>query len=333
MNIFSLSIKNQPFNGVTNNTHEHKLERAAGYYCKRFSHYYVYTMKKLICIPICLILIFGCGPGFVYPHLDWMIPWYVDDYISLNSDQSSMLKTRLMHQLDWHCQTQLSAYAVYLREIAADFENSQKPVTVPILESHIAKLLEHWKNLMRQIAPDVSDILITATDEQIEELFSNLEKENSELKSEYLDPSDGELLKNRQNKMIKRLEYWISSLTAKQAQAVKDWSIQLQPISEAWLQNRERYQADLQRLLSRRIDKADFREKLSEMLIYPERSRPPAYQKKLDHNTAVTLNFIVSVNRLLTPEQHKNLLQRLNDLAEDFERLSCEPEERAAAVN
>ena len=144
-------------------------------------------------------------------------------------------------------------------------------------------------------------------------------------------------LKNKKidsyREMIKRLEYWISSLTAKQAQAVKDWSIQLQPISEAWLQNRERYQADLQRLLSRRIDKADFREKLSEMLIYPERSRPPAYQKKLDHNTAVTLNFIVTVNRLLTPEQHKNLLQRLNDLAEDFERLSCEPEERAAAVN
>ena len=333
MNIFSLSIKNRPFNGVPSNTNDHKLERAAVYYCKRFSHYYVYPMKKLICIPICLFLVFGCGPGFVYPHLDWMIPWYVDDYISLNSDQSSMLKSRLMHQLDWHCQTQLAAYAGYLREIAADFENPQKPVTVPILESHIAELLEHWKNLMRQIAPDVNDILITATDEQIEELFSNLEKENRELKSEYLDPSDAELLKNRQNKMIKRLEYWISSLTAKQAQAVKDWSIQLQPINAAWLQNRERYQADLQRLLSRRIDKADFEEKLSKMLIYPERSRPPAYQEKLDHNTAATLNFIVTVNRLLTPEQRKKLLQRLNDLAEDFERLSCEPEENAAAVN
>ena len=134
----------------------------------------------MIRILICLALVLGCGPGFIYPHLDWMIPWYVDDYISLNSDQSSMLKTRLMHQLDWHCQTQLAAYADYLREIAADFDNPRQPVTVSVLESHRTKLLAHWQNLMRQIAPDVSDILITATDEQIEELFSNLEKFNKE---------------------------------------------------------------------------------------------------------------------------------------------------------
>jgi hypothetical protein len=290
-------------------------------------------MKKSIRILICLTLVLGCGPGFIYPHLDWMIPWYVDDYISLNSDQSSMLKSRLMHQLDWHCQTQLAAYAAYLREIAADFDNPQQPVTVSVLESHRTKLLAHWQNLMRQIAPDVSDILMTATDAQIEELFSNLEKENRELRSEYLDPPDDELLKNRQDKMIKRVEYWISSLTAEQIQALKDWSLQLQPINEAWLQNRERYQANLHLLLARRhIDEADFREKLSEMLIYPERNRPRAYQDKLDHNTVVTLNFIVSMDRSLTLEQRKKLLQRLNDLARDFERLKCKPRDGVAAV-
>ena len=131
--------------------------------------------------------------------------------------------------------------------------------------------------------------------------------------------------------MIKRLEYWISSLTAEQTQSVMDWSLQLQPINEAWLQNRERYQANLHLLLARRhIDEVDFREKLSEMLIYPERGRPAAYQEKLDHNTAVTLNFIVAMDRSLTLEQRKKLLQRLNDLAGDFERLKCKPEDKVA---
>jgi hypothetical protein len=134
--------------------------------------------------------------------------------------------------------------------------------------------------------------------------------------------------------MIKRLEYWISSLTAEQIKTVKDWNLQLQPISEAWLQNRERYQADMRLLLARRqIGEADFREKLSEMLIYPERGRPRAYQEKLDHNTAVTLNFIVSMDRSLTLEQRKKLLRRLNDLAGDFERLKCEPEDKFATDN
>ena len=161
-------------------------------------------MKKLISILICLLLVVGCGPGFVYPHLDWLVPWHVDDYISLNSDQSSMLKSRLMQQLDWHCRTQLAVYAESLRDLTADFENSNPPVTYAVLQSHYDRLMEHWKDLMRQIAPDVSDILLTATDEQIRELFSNLEKQNRELKIKYLDPAPDELLESRQKRMIKR---------------------------------------------------------------------------------------------------------------------------------
>ena len=109
---------------------------------------------------------------------------------------------------------------------------------------------------MRQIAPDVADILITASDEQIAELFSNLEKENQEMRSEYLDPPADELLETRRNKMVKRLDYWISSLTAEQKQAVNDWNLQLQPINEEWMQNRERFQSDLRRLLARRKARA-----------------------------------------------------------------------------
>ncbi len=287
-------------------------------------------MKKLICISFCLILVFGCGPGFIYPHLDWLIPWYIDDYISLNSDQSSMLKSRLMQQLDWHCRTQLSAYAEYLRDIAADFEKSS--ITYTSLESHFARLLKHWRDLMRQIAPDVADILITATDDQIEELFSNLDKENQELRAEYLDPPADELLEIRRKKMIKRLDYWISSLTEEQKLAVRDWNLQLQPLSEEWLQNRARFQADLRRLLARRADTNDFREKLSEMIIYPERSRSPEYQEKLEYNKVVTLKFIVAIDRLMTPGQRKKLVRRLNSLAKDFDRLKCEPEDKVAAV-
>ena len=287
-------------------------------------------MKKLICISFCLVLIFGCGPGYIYPHLDWLIPWYVDDYISLNSEQSSMLKSRLMQQLNWHCRTQLTVYADFFRDISVDFEKSSPALNEATLQFYYDRLMKHWKDLMRQIAPDVSDILMTATDQQIEELFSNLEKENQKLRSEYLDPPADELLEIRQKKMIKRLEYWISSLTAEQKQAVQDWNSRLQPISEEWLQNRERFQADLRRLLTLRSEAPDIREKLSEMLVYPERSRPPTYQEKIEQNTAGTLNFIVTIEQLLTEGQRKKLLQRLNDLAEDFERLSCEPKTPAA---
>ena len=286
-------------------------------------------MKKIICIISLLMLVVGCGPRLIYPHLDWLIPWYVDDYISLNSDQSSILKSRLVEQIDWHCRTQLSVYAESFRDMAADFENSSPPVTYATLQSHYDRLMKHWKDLMRQIAPDVSEILITATDQQIDELFSNLDKKNQDLKSEYVDSPPDMLLKNRRKRMMERREYWISSLTPEQKQAVTDWSLRLQPISEEWLHNRERFQADIRRLLTQRSAATYFRERFSEMLINPERGRSPGYQQKIEYNTAVSLNFLVTINRLLPPDQRKKLLRRLNDLAEDFDRLSCEPEAKS----
>ena len=68
------------------------------------------------------------------------------------------------------------------------------------------------------------------------------------------------------------------------------------------------------------------------MLIYPERSRSPEYQGKLEYNSAVTLKFIITIDRLMTPEQRKKLVRRLNDLAKDFDRLRCEPDDKVAAV-
>jgi len=43
-------------------------------------------MKNRAVILLLAIVLAGCGPRLVYPHLDWLIPWYVSDYISLDSD-------------------------------------------------------------------------------------------------------------------------------------------------------------------------------------------------------------------------------------------------------
>ena len=49
-------------------------------------------MIKRTAIFLIAVVIAGCGPRLVYPHLDWLIPWYVSDYISLDSDQKNMLE-------------------------------------------------------------------------------------------------------------------------------------------------------------------------------------------------------------------------------------------------
>ncbi len=179
--------------------------------------------------------------------------------------------------------------------------------------------------MLREIAPDITDLMLTASDDQINELFGNLAKRNQEFRQKYVDLPAEELDKNRQERMLKNMAYWISEPTPAQKKAVADWNSGLMPIAEEWLQNRERVQAYARSLLDKRNNSPEFRGKLFDLIVYSERLRPAVYQQKVDFNTEVTLKFMVQLDRLLTPEQRQHLLKRIKSLASDFDKISCDP--------
>ena len=284
-------------------------------------------MKKFLLILSFLIVVVGCGPRYIYPHLNWLVPWYVSDYISLDDTQKNMLQKRLLKQIDWHCRTQLPTYAETLRAIGRDLGKADQPVNYATIQSYNIKLMELWKELMKQIGPDIADILITASNEQIGELFDNLAKQNQEDREKYIDLPARKMIENRQKRMNKRLKYWISNLTAEQKEAISTWSKQTVPISVDWLQNREMIQDEARRLLARRSSSPDFREDLMKFIINPELLRTPAYQAKIETNIDITIKLIIQLDRLLTPKQRSYLLKRIESLAADFDKLSCDPRE------
>lgn len=284
-------------------------------------------MKKILLVSSLLIVFAGCGPRYIYPHLNWLIPWYVSDYISLDDTQKNMLQKRLLKQLDWHCRTQLPAYAETLRAIGWELANADQVIDYSKIQSYNIKLMELWKGLMKQIGPDITDIMITASNEQIGELFDNLAKQNREFRKEFVDLPTRKLTENRQKRMHKRLTYWISSPTAEQKEAISTWSQQMIPLSEDWLQNREMLQDQARRLLAQRHSRPDFRAALLKFIINPERLRTPAYQAKIETNIDITIKLIIQLDRLLTPAQRSYLLKRIESLAADFDKLSCDPKE------
>jgi hypothetical protein len=282
-------------------------------------------MKKLILICGFLILANGCGPRLVYPNLEWLIPLYVDDYVSLNRKQSTMLEKRLSQQLEWHCRTQLPLYAESLKELARDLHDPSHPIGDERIRYYHDKFLNHWQDLMRQIAPDIAAILKIASEAQLDELFQNIEKENQEYRSKFVDLPPAELAQKRQEKTANFLERWLSRLNAEQKRDIADWSAHLEPFAADQLQYRETILAEFQDLFQRRGDDADYQNSFTELLLHPERMRSAKYQKKVDYNTDVTIKFLVKIERSLTATQRAYLVDRIESLAADFDKLSCDP--------
>ena len=225
-------------------------------------------MKRLIIICFVPLLLYGCGPRFIYSNLEWLIPQYVDDYISLNREQKRMLDKRLLQQLEWHCRTQLPVYVKSLRELSNDLSGANHPIDYERMQYYKNRFLKHWQDLMRHIGPDIADILKTASDPQLIELFENIEKQTQEYRSDYVDLPPSELVQKRQERMAEFLEEWISRLNPEQERAVLDWSEQLKPFAADRLQYREIVLAEFREMLEQRRHFDDFRNEFTELLTH-----------------------------------------------------------------
>lgn len=282
-------------------------------------------MKKIIST-ICLLLVLaGCGPRWIYPHLGWLIPFYVDDYISLNREQNSSLEKRLLRVLDWHCRTQLPVYAQSLRELAKDLEDPRHPISSERLQSYANQFIAHWRELSQQIGPEMADILATASDEQIAELVQNIDKRNKKFKSNYVDIPLESLAEKRKERLTKDIKQWISRLTAEQKQAVSDWSDQITPLAADGLRYRERVLTEFQNLLTKQRQAPDFKEAFVALLVNFDQMRTREYQQKIDINTDLTLKLLIKIDRSLNATQRTYLLKRIGSMAADFDKLSCDP--------
>ncbi|HEY6611743.1 MAG TPA: DUF6279 family lipoprotein, partial [Pseudomonas sp.] len=60
---------------------------------------------------LALLVLAACSRmELVYRNLDWLIPWKLDDYLSLDAGQSVWLDARLDDHLRWHCRSELPRY-------------------------------------------------------------------------------------------------------------------------------------------------------------------------------------------------------------------------------
>jgi hypothetical protein len=280
-------------------------------------------MRKILLFTLLLATVAGCGPRWYYPHLDWLLPWYVDDYMSLDATQQSELQLRLARQLDWHCRTQLPAYADFLRAVKADFEHPGHTISSDRVMVYLASLKAYWRDLMMRIGPDVADIMTTASDAQIDELFRNLERRNRELERTYVDPPLEEILHQRTERMVDRLEKWVGPLEDGQQMAIQGWSTQLGATADQWIANRRRMQAGFRQILAERRDNPAFKQDFITLLTTPALLRTARYQTRLDHHTRLTADLLAAIGSTLTRAQQTHLLAELETLSGDFEFLTC----------
>jgi len=278
-------------------------------------------LRRLKLLVILSLVLAGCNRvGLAYRNLDVIIPWTLNDYLDMNAGQKSWFNDTLKEHLAWHCTTQLPGYLDWLDRLQQMVDNNQ--VTDAALQTRTEEAKQAIAVVARQITPSAIELLRGLDDQQVNDMKQALAKDLRKRLGEYLKPSLEQQINERGERMTKRLDTWLGSLSPSQQRRVMAWSIALGEQNQQWIGNRAHWQAQFIAALEQR-QSSDFPQKMQQLLVDRQGLWTPAYQQAYAQTEQAARSLIVDLMAESTVQQRQKLAQKIDKVRSDFKALKC----------
>ncbi|MBB4817363.1 hypothetical protein HNP29_000720 [Pseudomonas alcaligenes] len=254
-----------------------------------------------------------------YRNLDWLIPWSIADYVSLDKSQRTWLEPRIQAHLRWHCSTQLPRYAAWLQEV--ERLGQADHLDADALLGHMQGFKEAVDAVAVEITPTTVTLLQGLDARQVEELNASLDEKEQKLRKEHLIPRD-EQVEQRRERMEKRLKPWFGTLSAQQQAKVDAWAESLGDSNLLWVDNRKLWQSALRSALAER-DSQDFAPRIAALLQDRETFWSDAYRAHFERGQVALSQLLADLFNASSASQRERLRSRLHDLQQDIRQLQC----------
>ncbi len=281
------------------------------------------AMRKAVCIVLVPLLLScsGCNVvTFGYNHADVILRHWANNWGSYNAQQREEIRRDVDQYLAWHRQYALPEYIAFLQNLQALLarDGTLQPEDAAHVRAELARL---YRLTMTPIARPAAHFLATLSNEQIEELHHNLEKDMRELRQDLLPDGARENYHSRAKEHIKLVERLVGNLTSKQEDEVAALSARIPFATEEYLKGRTARQAQLLALLQNHAGEDKIADFLLTSINATEVFKPlPDHQAKDAYDAALN-EMMVKTYALLTVEQKKNLLDKIGDYLAAFQQL------------
>ncbi|MGY2340856.1 DUF6279 family lipoprotein [Pseudomonas sp. SDO5532_S415] len=278
-------------------------------------------MKQLAFVLTVTLALGACSRmGLAYRNLDVIIPWTLSDYLDMNGEQKGWLNERLKEHLTWHCTTQLPGYLDWLDRLQTMVATNQ--VTDAALQARTEEAEQAIAETAREITPSAIELLQGLDDQQVAEMNEAFAKDQRKRQALYLKPSLDQQIKDRGERMEKRLDAWLGPLTPPQQQRVVAWSNALGDQNTQWLANRVHWQKQFSAAVAQRHS-PEFPQRIETLLVNRERLWTPAYREAFAKTEAQARSLFVDLMAQSTPQQRERLLTKIEGVRKDFNDLKC----------
>lgn len=199
---------------------------------------------------ILLAMITACSFTYVYPRIDAFALWKIDDYITLNGRQEDWLELRLQQALRWHHTEQLPRWQDWLIVFRADIANGK--MNPKRYSSHVVELRALLNDTSSGLIDDATNLIKTLSNEQIDELEQELQKNLDDYEERNLERSKEEHQARLSEKTSDNLVDWFGNLNNDQKALVRNYAENLPDGRVLAITARQRWLLHLKQVLAMR---------------------------------------------------------------------------------
>lgn len=277
--------------------------------------------KTALLLLSCLLLT-ACSVKIAYNWLDYLIPWYLDDYVELNEEQTHYFDAELSNILRWHRHTELPLYRQLLSELKRDLKSRHSSVNGQQVVAYINQVLLSNKRTATYATPMLTELARQLSEKQIKGFIQELKKKhNKRIKAYQKMPSVERKLERRQG-MEDLLDYWFDDVTKKQQKIIQQGADERDQFALHWLTYRSKWISELEQVLNDRQDK-NFGYKLKQLIVDPVSVSLIYQQQSKQHRLLFSQRFadiLTSLNekQLMAFDEHiADVITDLTDLIGD----------------
>ena len=159
---------------------------------------------------LALLFIGGCSSTtFVYNRLDFILPWYLDDYVELDRAQETFLDEQLQPFLAWHRSEELPRYTQILDDIARRLDG---PLTGQDVAAISLEFEQAWFRLEGRSLEWLLALGERLTEEQVQQFLDELWEQQEEYQKKYLERSDREYHEDSYDSLLDSVQDYLGRL-------------------------------------------------------------------------------------------------------------------------
>jgi hypothetical protein len=277
---------------------------------------------RSLAIVFLLLGLSACSTRFIYNQLDWFVVWKIGGYVSLEDEQKAALKTDVHDHLEYVRVNDMPRVAALLDQTAREIESGY--ISSEMIDARYQEMLGLFDEFMLAIVPITSKFLRSLDEEQIEELFVNLDEINEEMYEDYSGRTPEEREKNRNKSAIRSMQDFTGKLNAEQKELLRTSLANMEDSSEQWIDYQREWQTRFRNLIETRPSEEEYRAELTQLFVYPRNFHTPEYRTIVDANRVIFIEMMAELINGLSDKQRKRMVKKVDGWRKDLLKLSAD---------